>query len=239
MPKKVNDFSFLGADMHNHILPGIDDGASTVQDSLLLMLELRLLGFSKLIPTPHIIDAIYPNNLDTINAAYQKVIGQTEIDRNILPAINSYSAEYYLDNNFTEFRKKEQLLSFGDKYVLVEMSYADISQNMEEEIFQLQLLGYQPILAHPERYSYLHGNKDYYHKLVSMGCHFQLNLLSLTDHYGKNIRKMAMYLLEQELYHWAGTDVHSLKHIYLLQQLLTDKLFNKIVHYPFYNKTLL
>jgi len=233
-----NNYSFLGADIHNHVLPYIDDGASSFEETELLIHELNLLGFSKLIPTPHVMENIYPNDYNTITTVFNQVILNSKVNKNIFFDINSFSAEYFLDNNFTELRKKGQLLFFGEKNVLIEMSYVDLSQNIEEEIFQLCLLGYQPILAHPERYIYLHRNKDYYHKLVSMGCHFQLNLLSLANYYGKNIQKTALYLLEHNLYHWAGTDVHSLKHIHLLQQFQHNKLFNQIVKYSFYNKSL-
>jgi len=237
--KKVSDYSFLGVDMHNHILPGIDDGASSIQDSLILMEGLYNLGFSKIIPTPHIIETIYPNSEYTISDSFNKLTSNIEFVKLELPQLHFFSAEYYLDINFTHLRKNNQLISFGDKNVLIEMSYLNISQNLEEEIYQLQLLGYQPILAHPERYNYLHNNKNYFTKLVGMGCHLQLNLLSLINHYGKNTRKTAEYLLDQELYHWAGTDVHNLNHINFLYELLTDKIIYKILEYPFYNKSLL
>lgn len=236
---KVSDYSFLAVDMHNHVLPAIDDGATSIEDSLILMKELKNLGFSKIIPSPHIIESIYPNSEYTINESFKKVTSYFEYDTSKLPELNAFSAEHFLDNNFTHLRMNKQLIFFGDKNVLIEMSYLNISQNLEEEIYQLQLLGYQPVLAHPERYNYLQNNKSYYSKLVGIGCHLQLNLLSLINHYGKNSLKTAIYLLDQELYHWAGTDVHNLNHIHSLSKLLNDKMIYKILDYPFYNKSLL
>ena len=236
--EKINDFSFLGVDMHSHVLPGIDDGPSNINESLILLQELSLIGFSKLIPTPHIMESLYPNSFTTISESYNSVLNFDQENIMNIPQIDSFSAEYYLDSNFANLRKTQKLLTFGNNNVLIEMSYADYFPNLENEIYNLLLLGYQPILAHPERYAYFHNNKEYYHKLVNMGCHLQLNLLSLTNHYGNNIRNMARYLLKSELYHWAGTDVHSLKHVQLLKQLLSDKLMKEIKIYPFYNKLL-
>ena len=232
------DFSFLGTDMHNHILPGIDDGAPDIETSLLLLTEMYALGFSKVIPTPHTYVGIYPNTRTTIADSYyrlQKALIETE---GSFPIVNHYASEYMMDDHFTSLRIQQETLSFGTDRVLVEMSFADNAPMLLEEIFQLQLQGKVPVLAHPERYNYLYGNMGYFEQLVSMGCELQLNLLSLLDHYGKGTQKTALDLLANNWYSWAGTDIHHMGHIQLLKQLISSKKFRKIVDYPFLNKGL-
>jgi len=233
------DYSFLRVDMHNHVLPGIDDGAPDTQTSLLLLTSLYNLGFSKVIPTPHTYTALYPNTTDTIIAAYanlqEQISKEAESTTSQLPEVNSYASEYMIDDHFSGIRTSNQPLTFGDNRVLIEMSFADIAPMLMDEIFQLQLQGYIPVLAHPERYPYLMGRLEYFEHLVAIGCELQLNLLSLTDHYGKGPQKMALNLLEQNWYSWAGTDAHHMGHIELLQKLTQSKLFRNIQEYPFRN----
>ena len=234
----ITDFSFLGTDMHNHILPGIDDGAPDIETSLLLLTEMHALGFSKIIPTPHTYTGIYPNTLATIADSYHQLqIALTETAGSF-PVVNHYASEYMMDDHFTSLRTQQETLSFGNDRVLVEMSFADNAPMLLEEIFQLQLQGKVPVLAHPERYAYLFGDMAYFEQLVGMGCELQLNLLSLLDHYGKGTQKTALQLLANKWYSWAGTDVHHMGHIQLLKQLMISKNFQKIVDYPFLNKGL-
>ncbi len=238
----ASNYSFLATDMHNHVLPGIDDGAPDTQTSLLLLTSLYNLGFSKVIPTPHTYTSLYPNTPDTIKEAYSSLKAHIALESDSatgqLPEVNSYASEYMVDDHFSTIRTRNAPLTFGENRVLIEMSFADIAPMLMDEIFQLQLQGYIPVLAHPERYPYLLGQIEYFEHLVSIGCELQLNLLSLTDHYGKGPQKMALKLLEKNMYSWAGTDTHHMGHIELLQKLLTSKLFRKIQEYPFKNSFL-
>jgi protein-tyrosine phosphatase len=233
-----HNYSFLGADMHNHILPGIDDGAQTVQDSLALLTALKSMGFCKVIPTPHTYTALYPNTPDTIKAAFDILQINLENAELGLPVVVAFASEYMIDDYFSSIRTKNQPLTFGGNRVLIEMSFADSAPMLMDEIFQLQLQGYIPVLAHPERYPYLFGQTAYFEHLVAIGCELQLNLLSLSDHYGKGPQKTAIKILEKGLYTWAGTDTHHMGHIDLLQSLMASSIFRKIVEYPFKNKAL-
>ena len=234
-----NNFDFIGVDMHNHVLPGIDDGAPDTEMSLLLMAELKSLGFHKLIPSPHTFNSLYPNTPQTIQAAFEVLKKSMRTCPNLLPELNNFASEYMMDDYFKTIRCNDKPLSFGFDHVLIEMSFADEAPMLLEEIFQLQLLGCIPVLAHPERYPYLNGNISYFNMLVDRGCQLQLNLLSLTDQYGKGPQRTALKLLDLELYSWAGTDAHHLGHIDLLKQLVKSKQFNKIVDYPFKNRQLM
>jgi tyrosine-protein phosphatase YwqE len=235
-----NDFSFLGVDMHNHILPGIDDGAPDTQTSIQLLTELKNLGFSRIIPTPHTYTSLYPNTPNTIADAFDilQIAMSLGNGNDVLPEIKSFASEYMIDHHFSEIITSNPPLSFGQNRVLIEMSFADSAPMLMDEIFKLQLKGYTPILAHPERYPYLFGQLGYFEHLVSIGCELQLNLLSLTDHYGKGPQKTAIMLLDKQLYSWAGTDTHHMGHITLLNELIGTKLFRKIQEYPFKNSYL-
>ena len=234
----ITDFSFLAADMHNHILPGIDDGAPDTATSLLLLSELSALGFNKVIPTPHTYQGIYPNTPTTIAASYDQLKNALDNAAGTFPIVDHYGSEYMMDGHFTSIRSKNEVLSFGKDRVLVEMSFADNAPMLMDEIFQLQLQGKIPVLAHPERYTYLFGQMGYFEQLIRMGCELQLNLLSLLEHYGKGTQKTALQLLDKQWYSWAGTDTHHMGHIQLLKDLTTTKNFQKIVDYPFLNKGL-
>ena len=209
-------------DIHNHILPGIDDGAKSVEESLLLIHKLKELGVKQFIPTPHIMQDFYPNTDETIGDAYQLLLGH--LDKKTISNITiNPAAEYMLDTHFEKLLSKGNLFTLKKNYVLVEMSYFQPPINLETLIFKIRTKGYIPVLAHPERYSYYHSNLDYYKKLKELGCLFQLNLLSLSEHYGKSVEKTANYLIEAQLLDFVGTDVHNISHIEKLSNIVINK----------------
>lgn len=205
-------------DIHNHILPGIDDGAKTIDESLNLIKSLNELGIKQFIPTPHIMQDFYPNTDESIGDAYQLLLENLGKDLIGKITINP-AAEYMLDTNFEKLLNEGQLFTLKGKYVLIEMSYFQPPINLEDLIFKIKTKGYMPVLAHPERYSYYHNNLDYYKRLKLLGCLFQLNLLSLSDHYGKSVQKTANYLMEINLFDFVGTDVHNQTHIEKLSNM--------------------
>tara|TARA_R110002050_G_scaffold296426_1_gene456420 strand:- start:74597 stop:75346 length:750 start_codon:yes stop_codon:yes gene_type:complete len=209
-------------DIHNHILPGIDDGAKTVEDSLNLIKKLKDLGVKEFIPTPHIMQDFYPNTDESIGNAYQQLL--ENLNTKILGSITiNPAAEYMLDNNFEELLEKENLFTLKRNYVLVEMSYFQPPINLENLIFKIKDKGYIPVLAHPERYSFYHNNLDYYTRLKQLGCLFQLNLLSLGEYYGKSVQKTANYLINENLINFVGSDTHNETHIEKLSNLILSK----------------
>jgi tyrosine-protein phosphatase YwqE len=225
------DFSFLEFDMHNHVLSGLDDGAKSEVESIQLINELVNLGFKRIVATPHTMSMLYPNTDITIETAFKQLkntITGTEIDR----SLTGYASEYFIDDNFSNLRAQKKLIPFFKNYVLFEMSYLSMSPNLEQEIFEMQMSGYQPVLAHPERYLYLSNQISYLEKLVDNGCQLQLNLLSLTNHYGKSITKTAKKLMKLGLYDWAATDVHHSRHILLLKELSMSDNIKELAAYP-------
>lgn len=215
LKKKVQLKDYLSGfvDIHNHILPGIDDGAGSIEDSISLIRKFSEIGVKEFIATPHIMNDYYPNTPETINTALVDVKkalqneGLTEI------RINA-AAEYMIDQSFLELVQNGKLLTLKDNFVLVEMSYFQAPINLNEILFQLQTNKYRPVLAHPERYAFYHSrNLDMYKELKDRGCFFQLNILSLTGHYGKNIQETAFQLLDQQLIDYIGSDTHQMRHL--------------------------
>lgn len=210
----VNDF----VDIHNHILPGIDDGAATVEDSISLIQKFVELGVTEFIATPHVMNDYYPNTPETINNALSKVKSSLQ-EAGLQQVRIKAAAEYMMDQSFLELLEEGELLTLAENYVLVEMSYFQAPINLNNILFQLQTKRYKPVLAHPERYVYYHSKGlEKYEELKSRGCYFQLNLLSVTGHYGKNIQKVAFNLLENDMIDFVGSDAHQLRHLEKLSQ---------------------
>lgn len=209
-------------DIHNHILPGIDDGSQNIEESLTLIHNLNELGISHFICTPHTMGDYYPNTPKTINAAADEL-------RNFLAGTNNTSlikasSEYMLDEKFSGHLSAGDLLPFiGEKHILVEISYLQPPINLEELLFNITNAGYIPILAHPERYAYYHKKPEYYVELQRYGCLLQLNALSLSDYYGNAVKKMAFQLLENDQYSFLGTDIHSMRHVTQLKKVAFKK----------------
>ena len=211
-PRLPADFSRLSCDMHSHFIPGIDDGAPDMETSLELIRGLIDLGYKKIITTPHILSDLYPNTPAIIGAGYQEVLA--ELQRQHISVEFRAAAEYLMDDHFTRMLEEDQpLLTLKDRMVLVELSFAVPTINLKEILFQMQIKGYQPVLAHPERYLYFGGNKGWYDQLKESGCLFQVNLLSLRGYYGKSSLELAQYLVKKKYVDLLGTDMHHIRHL--------------------------
>lgn len=191
-------------DIHSHILPGIDDGAKNISESQLLISEMKNIGFSKIIATPHTYPGLYENTNNSISSSFINLKKNIETDIDI-----SYASEYLIGEYLVERAEERSILTIKDNYVLTEMSYIGISSSLEEVIFKLVVNGYTPILAHPERYIYLHDDYKKYHMLKSRGCKFQINLLSLVGHHGKNVLRISEKLLSDNMIDFVGSDIHN------------------------------
>ena len=209
-------------DIHNHILPGIDDGAIDTEASFQLISQFGKIGITKFVATPHIMNDYYPNNrvtiqdsLDQLHSALKEAGKEIRIKA---------AAEYMMDQSFVDLIEKEELLCLTENLVLVEMSYLQAPLNLKEILFKLQTRRYQVVLAHPERYSFYHS-KDlrHYEDLKSRGCRFQLNILSIMGHYGKNIQNTAFKLLQSQMIDYLGTDTHNLRHLEKISALKLSK----------------
>lgn len=198
-------------DIHSHILPGIDDGAKTVEDSEFLLENMISFGFSKIITSPHTIENIWNNTPESIT----KALALTKEKLPILTEKVSLKAasEYILEDHFVSLFEKKKILTIKDNFVLVEMSYINPPIQLFDYLFQMQVAGYIPLLAHPERYVFYHKDFSNYAKLKKAGCYFQMNLLSATGYYGKEVAKIADELLKKNMIDFVGSDFHHKHHV--------------------------
>lgn len=202
--------------MHSHLIPGIDDGSRDLETSLRLIRGLAGLGYNKLITTPHVNHDFFPNTPEDIGAGKAAVMA--ELQRQSLAIGFNAAAEYLLDDGFaTRLSSDEPFLTIKDKLVLIELSFAVPAMNIKDLIFDLQVRGYQPVLAHPERYLYFGVSKGWYDQLRDAGCLFQLNLLSFSGYYGREARELAQYLVKKKYVEFLGTDLHHDKHLEILR----------------------
>jgi len=215
---KLPDLSWLHADMHSHVIPGIDDGAPDMATSIEMIKGLQDLGFQKIITTPHILWEMYPNTADIITNGIGEVKKTVE-ERGLTIELHA-AAEYYIDDHFEEeLKNKIPLLPISGNMVLVEISMINAPMDLQEILFEMQMQNYQPVIAHPERYIYMQRNKEFFAQLKDAGYYFQLNLLSLTGYYGNSVKELAEYFIKQEYYDLAGTDLHTTKQLEIFQKL--------------------
>ncbi|MEE4001045.1 CpsB/CapC family capsule biosynthesis tyrosine phosphatase [Tenacibaculum sp. FZY0031] len=209
-------------DIHSHLLPGIDDGAKDIAHTISLISKMHSYGIKNFVTTPHVLGDVYPNSTEIIKNKLEEVkraLKEKKFDDVSIRA----AAEYMMDERFVERLKADDILVLKDNYILVEMSYFNAPYNLYDILFEIQLKGYKPVLAHPERYNFYHNDFQNFYKLKKSGCVFQLNLLSLTEQYGKGVQKTAQKLLNEGMYDFVGTDTHHHNHLNLLQKIGTVK----------------
>ncbi len=213
----------LFVDFHSHFLPGLDDGCTTLEESITLIQQMKNYGYQKLIMSPHNMGDFYKNTPEIIVAKLAEV-KKAVMDSGIDIQLEA-TAEYYLDEWFEEKLKTKSLLPFGGNKILFEISYINEPKNLFDTLFKLQVAGYQPIMAHPERYSFFHSQFDVYEKLILQGCQLQVNLLSLIGYYGVMEKKVATELLEKKMVAYLCSDAHKQKHVELLAEVFKSNLF--------------
>lgn len=227
------DFGALITDVHSHLIPGIDDGSKSLDESISLILGLQSLGYKKIITTPHIMFDYYRNDREKILSGLKRLREALKLHK--IDVEIDAAAEYYLDDHFEELIEKKELLTFGDNMVLFELSFFEEPRMLDQVIFKLQLEGYKPVLAHPERYAYWHRSIDKYEKLIDKGVLLQANLGSFSGNYGPEVMKVANTLADNKWLALLGSDTHHMMHIQLFQTLKTNPTIHRLVN----SKTLL
>lgn len=188
-------------DIHTHILPGVDDGVRTEEEAIASLQRLSRLGVTQIYLTPHIMSELPLNDKETLSAHYRKLKAVAPAGAEIRLA-----AEYMLDECFDK-HLKDGLLTMNNKHVLVETSYMSPPPGFLDILYEIRINGYQPIIAHPERYTYM-MEKDYF-ELKEAGYKFQLNLFSISGYYGVPVKKKCLFLLKENGYDFVGSDMHS------------------------------
>lgn len=218
------DFTVLKTDMHSHLIPLIDDGSQSKEESIHIISELKNLGFSKIITTPHTMSDYYKNTPEIIKKGKIQVL--KELKRVNLEIEFNSASEYYVDYDFRQQIVKNSFLTFGSKYLLIEFPFVEEPKDIDDIIFQLQLSGYNIVLAHPERYLY-YTSKDL-KKFSEKGVLLQLNLLSITGYYSDQVRKNAENLIKEDLISFVGTDCHNINQAIKLRECFTNPLWHQL-----------
>lgn len=189
-------------DWHCHILPGVDDGVQTMDETLHILAAYERLGIREVWLTPHIMEDI-PNPTARLRERFAELLAAYKGN-----VVLNLAAENMLDKLFEERLEQGDLLPLGKdgRHLLVETSYFNPPMGLDDILRRIQAKGYYPLLAHPERYIYMEEND--YARLKSMHIKFQLNLFSLMDLYGKEVRKRAKELQSKGMYDYIGTDLH-------------------------------
>jgi tyrosine-protein phosphatase YwqE len=226
--KEIFPFHQLKTDVHAHLLPGIDDGSPDLSTSLHLMKSMIDLGFQHFTATPHVMQDIWKNSDESITKAHSLLSVALVENKINYPLVAA--AEYMVDENLEQLLKnKTPLRTIRDNWVLIEISFLQPPLQLNNILFEMQLQGYQPILAHPERYLYYANNLSELVKLRDMGCKLQSNLLSFSGYYGKEVLRFAERMVDQQLISLLGTDLHHQRHLEGLKTLHYSKSLQKLM----------
>lgn len=202
-----NSFWNNHTDMHSHIIPGVDDGSVDMEESLQMIKIAYESGVRRLCATPHIREgwrtepAILRQKLDEL-IALKNQLGLTDMELLL-------GAEYMLDEFLMEKLLKREVLTLPGNLVLIETSFYAPPINLDEMLFEIEIKGYTPLIAHPERYDFYQRTPSTYTSLKDKGYLFQLDLMSLQGGYGRSTQKTAKILLEQGMFDYVGSDMHS------------------------------
>lgn len=231
------DLAWMGSDMHSHLIPGIDDGSQSMEESVILIKRLKGYGLDKLIVTPHVMTEFYRNTPDIIHKGLDDLKKALELEGVEIKL--EAAAEYYLDEIFLEkVIQGSELLTFGKNYILVETGFMSKPSMLLESFFKLEMEGYQPVFAHPERYLYLHHDLELLESMADRKIAFQMNLLSLTGYYSKPVKKFAERLIDEGLVKFVGTDCHNERYLDYMERLPDEKYYHKLKSLDLLNSTL-
>lgn len=221
------DLGVLGVDIHSHFIPGIDDGAQTMEQSMELLSAMAELGYRKVITTPHNMADGYKNTPEIILGGLERVRDEVR-QRGIAIEVDA-AAEYYLDHELEKKVADRKILTFGQEMVLFELPFISEPNMLLEIVFQMQTAGYRPVLAHPERYAFWYTDFTKYERLKERGVLFQLNLIALSGAYGPQAKQIAERLVDAGHYELLGSDCHNMNHVQAIKNTLTRPHLHKLI----------
>ncbi len=223
--KKISPAGFLSnlkTDLHSHLIPGIDDGVKTLEESTQIAMGFQDLGYQRIITTPHIYPGVYNNNTENILSGLELV--KEAYKKNGLDIEIQAAAEYYVDEIFlNQIKEGKPLLTFGKNLILIETGFMEPSLAFDEVVFLLKSQGLNPVFAHPERYVYIHKNPAIAESYLEKGMIFQLNFLSLSGYYADKVRDTALDFLKKGYYGLIGSDCHKPNQFEALTKPLPSK----------------
>ena len=206
-------------DFHSHILPGIDDGSRSIEQTIRMLKEAKEAGFTKIISTSHYMEGYYESD------ETERIELLNEVQKNISGIELYLGNEIYITNNMIDLIQNKQASTINNsKYVLFEFPLSAKSMNDKEVVYRLIENGFVTVIAHPERYSYVQDNPEYIEELAEMGALFQANYGSIIGMYGKKAEKTLKKLLKNDLIRFFGTDSHRIDQVYTKMPKILKKL---------------
>lgn len=203
-------FAPLGTDMHCHLLPRVDDGSKSEEETVTCLRVMKAAGFENVIITPHYQTPRFPNEEGDIQNRFADLKLDIASHGNYDgPRLAGVAGEYRVDTGFNDRIASSKFLLVGGKYVLVEFSLHQQVLGLDQVMFDLQMKEYDIILAHPERYPYYSSSSHVLQHLKDMGIYFQINILSLSGFYGEGPRRKAFEMIENGWVEFMGTDMHN------------------------------
>lgn len=222
------DISKLKVDIHSHLIPGIDDGAQTIEETIKIIKEFEKLGYKKIVTTPHIMSDYYKNTPEIILNGLKNV--REAVSKQGLNIEIEAAAEYNLDADFEKLIDKGELLKFGENYLLFELPFFQEPPMLNDIIWKLQTKEYLPVLAHVERYTFWFSNWERIKELKDRGVLFQLNINSLTGHYGPEVKKLGEKLIDNNYVDFLGSDCHNINHVNLMKKAIKLPYLHKVIN---------
>jgi tyrosine-protein phosphatase YwqE len=218
--------NLIEVDLHSHLIPGVDDGSQSIDETLLMLNGLRKLGLKKCITTPHIYPELYPNKEVDLQKIYREVV--KGIENEGIDIQLELAAEYYLHEElFKKLKQGVQLLTFGKKYILCETGFVNKPVYFEELIFELRTNGYRPVMAHPERYQYVAMDPNLLIQWKDQGILLQINSASLIGAFGPIPKKMARFMITNDLVSFVGSDLHHISQLAGFGKSRSDKWYRR------------
>lgn len=224
--KKEQVKLFYNTDVHCHILPGVDHGSRSVEQSLELLEAQMEMGIHRVILTSHVTAVTFENTRESLTSAFEvlkQAVAEAGLDMEL-----HLSAEYRMDEYFDKEYKAGHLIAMPGNHILLENSFQQELLNLDELLFDMQVQGYKTILAHPERYTYYSRRRKRYEALHNAGARFQVNLLSFTGYFGEEARESALWFARNGMIDYLGTDMHNIKQAHIIMDYLNSKEWRKM-----------
>ena len=195
-------------DLHTHILPGVDDGADSEKEAMNIVRKAKKQGITKMVATPHYLDDTYqlsPTITKSKIKQLQQKVDQKNLGIEILPG-----AEVFITPDLGKKIKNNEIMTINDShYLLIEFPADHIPKYADEVFYDLKVLGYKPIICHPERNDSIISNPNQLYKWVKKGIYAQVNASSLVGVFGSKVKEIALALVKHNLVQFIASDVHS------------------------------
>ncbi len=224
--KKEQVKLFYNTDIHCHILPGVDHGSRSIEQSLDMLRAEQEMGISRVILTSHVTAVTFENTRETLMDAFLKLkdaVTDAGLEMDLY-----LSAEYRMDEYFDKEYAADHLIPMPGNHILLENSFQQELMNLNDLLFDMQVKGYKTILAHPERYTYYSRRRKRYEELHNAGARFQINILSFTGYFGEEARESALWFAKNGMIDYLGSDMHNVKHAHIIMDYLNSKEWKKL-----------